>query len=947
MNIREIKAAVDIVEVIGRYVQLKRKGVEEVGLCPFHDDHKASLNVNRKKQLYFCGACGASGDVFDFLVKGYGRTLKEAADELRGISSAASSGQPTQRAAKVAERVEWTQASPAPMPGQIVHYKFGKPARVWEYRAKDGGLIGLVCRFELRDGKQILPFVYCKDSTGRKEWRWQGFAEPRTLYCMPDLVLRDKATVLIVEGEKAADAAQTLLPHIVVTCWQGGANAINKTDWSVLEGRNVVLWADNDKSQRYGETHPEAGKVKPFAEQPGNHAMLQIAEILRPIAKVVKWVRNIPELPDKWDIADAVWSPEQAVTYIRANICSIEEAGNGWVPLDEPQKQKSPPADVPPPTEPPAGKPPEEAPAPADEYENFFRFLGYEKDGDAELLSFYVREARIVHKYRAGSLSALSNLCSLAPLDFWQHTFPKKSGDKVDTVAALNWIIRASRQAGVFSSRKLRGRGAWLDDGRVVVHAGEKLVVDGRVYALGRFKTRYIYEAGEDMAVGMGKPLDVQQAHKLLEICQLINWERGISAHLLAGWCVVAPICGALPWRPHIWITGPASSGKTWAFHNIVRRMLGRVGVMVQGETSEAGIRQTLGVDALPVVFDEAEGEDRRAADRVQSILGLMRAASAEDGGFIAKGSASGGVKNYRIRSCFAFASIAISLKQQSDRTRVTVLSIQRNHDEKDRNEKWEKLQKLHAATVTDEFCEGLQARTLAMVPVILDNSRTFAAAAAAVLQDQRAGDQLGPLLAGAFSLSSNARITYEKALEWVATREWSEERALDEGRDERRLLSFILDYITRVDGNGIAVERTIGELVQIAAGNQLDASVSQDSAQNRLKRLGMKVEFSHFFISNNSAQVAKMLQNTPWSVNHNRILERLDGAVRTAPERFAGHVATSRSVAIPFATFTQIDPSTLPAGVVMEDEPEQEPDPTSPPPVQGSFGFDDDEPPF
>lgn len=954
MNIREIKQSVNIVDVVGKYVTLRKKGGEYVGLCPFHEDKKASLNVNEKKQVFFCGPCGAKGDVFDFLLT-YGRTLKEAADELRGISSAAASGVAEKRTAKVSARVEWKQVRPAPTPGQIIHYKFGRPARAWQYRLADGSLSGYVCRFETREGKQVLPYVYCQDQNGRKEWRWQGFDMPRVLYCLPDILQREKATVLIVEGEKAADAAQTLFPHVVVTCWQGGSNAIDKTDWSVLKGRNVLLWPDNDKGQRYGDTHPKKGQIKPFEDQPGNHAMLRIYDILKADCPVVKWIRNVPELPDKWDIADADWSPDDAQRYARANVCEVAEAGTGWVPEPDVVQVESP-AEIPaaasetPRNEVPP--PPAEPAKTADEYESYFRFLGYEKDGDGELFVFYVKEARIVHKYRPSALSGLSTLVALAPLDFWQLTFPKKSGDKVDTVACLNWLIRSARQTGVFSARKLRGRGAWIDDGRVVVHAGEKLVVGGVAYPLGRFKTSYIYEAGEDMEIGFAKPMDVARAHHLLEICQLLNWERKISAHLLAGWCVVAPICGALPWRPHIWLTGGAGTGKTWAFQNIVRRMLGRAGVNVQGETSEAGIRQTLGVDALPVVFDEIDGEDRRAADRIQSILGLMRAASAEDGGLIAKGSASGGVKNYRIRSCFAFASIAIALKQQSDRTRVTVLAIVRNHNEKDKNEKWAELQRIHAKTITDEYCEALQARTLSLVPVILNNSKTFAAAAAAVLQDQRAGDQLGPLLAGAFSLTSNNLISYDAALEWVRSRDWVEERALDESRDERRLLAYILDYITRVEANGPVVERTIGELIQIASGNQLDAVIGIDAAQNRLKRLGMKAENGFLYVSNSSNQIAKMLERTPWSVNHNRILERLPGALRTAPERFAGHTATSRSVAIPFNVFTIVNPNPPPPKVETPGKPQPVQNTPQPlPPAQSVLDLPNtklpDEPPF
>jgi DNA primase len=63
----EVQQASDIVDVIGEHVSLKKKGREMVGLCPFHDDHKPSMNVNPVKQIFKCFACGAGGDVFKFV----------------------------------------------------------------------------------------------------------------------------------------------------------------------------------------------------------------------------------------------------------------------------------------------------------------------------------------------------------------------------------------------------------------------------------------------------------------------------------------------------------------------------------------------------------------------------------------------------------------------------------------------------------------------------------------------------------------------------------------------------------------------------------------------------------------------------------------------------------------------------------------------------------------
>ena len=65
-----IKNAVDIVSLVGEYLPLRRAGSKFKALCPFHDDHNPSLEVNPERQSYKCWSCSAGGDVFDF-VKNY------------------------------------------------------------------------------------------------------------------------------------------------------------------------------------------------------------------------------------------------------------------------------------------------------------------------------------------------------------------------------------------------------------------------------------------------------------------------------------------------------------------------------------------------------------------------------------------------------------------------------------------------------------------------------------------------------------------------------------------------------------------------------------------------------------------------------------------------------------------------------------------------------------
>ncbi|MBC8468626.1 MAG: DNA primase [Planctomycetes bacterium] len=78
----QVQQANDIVDVISEHVSLKRKGREMVGLCPFHDDNRPSMNVNAVKQIFKCFACGAGGDVFKFLQMRENLTFPQAIERL-------------------------------------------------------------------------------------------------------------------------------------------------------------------------------------------------------------------------------------------------------------------------------------------------------------------------------------------------------------------------------------------------------------------------------------------------------------------------------------------------------------------------------------------------------------------------------------------------------------------------------------------------------------------------------------------------------------------------------------------------------------------------------------------------------------------------------------------------------------------------------------------------
>jgi putative DNA primase/helicase len=147
----------------------------------------------------------------------------------------------------------WEVIAPVPdhvPPPPTAHYSRGKPAMAWTYRDGTGRLLGLVWRFNGKNGeKEFLPLTYCTKADGSgMAWRFKSWAPPRPLYGLQHLAQAPSAAVLICEGEKAADAAQRLFPDLVAVTSAGGSKAAGKADWGPLKGRDLAIWPDNDEA---------------------------------------------------------------------------------------------------------------------------------------------------------------------------------------------------------------------------------------------------------------------------------------------------------------------------------------------------------------------------------------------------------------------------------------------------------------------------------------------------------------------------------------------------------------------------------------------------------------------------------------------------------------------------------------------------------------------------
>ncbi len=240
---------------------------------------------------WYCSHCGGKdckgggGTGLDLLMRMKGWTFPEAKKQLQNFLGIQQQRSP--------HKTSW---------------KGVKASGIWWYNPDF-----CVQRFDYANGeKEIIPQHW----TG-SQWKWGQPTGTRPLYRLKDIQDRPNAFVLVVEGEKTADAAARLFPKLVVTTWSGGCKACKKTDWSPLKGRKVALWPD--------------------ADDVGLRAMQTIAGIVE--AADIRLVRNPEGVPEGWDIADSGWTSEQAAAWLKANVYELPDLPIALEIKDEPEEE--------------------------------------------------------------------------------------------------------------------------------------------------------------------------------------------------------------------------------------------------------------------------------------------------------------------------------------------------------------------------------------------------------------------------------------------------------------------------------------------------------------------------------------------------------------------------------------------------------------------------------
>jgi putative DNA primase/helicase len=691
--------------------------------------------------------------------------------------------------------------------------QWGKFIKAWKWYNEKGEWIFCTARYENESGKNIIPFHYKND-----KWKTgQLLSNNRPLMDIHK-ILKSEKEILLVEGEKCYDAAKILKDEFDITTWSGATGGIAKTDWKPLKEKIVYYWYDNDDPGR---------KTIKFLKNKLNKLIL---------------VHPPGEKEKGWDIADAI-NEKWDVNTLFAFIKQYEE-------IENTKEHKT-----------------------IENIEWPFKILG----PGSNYYFFLHGENGMIFKVKQGSLSN-SHLQHLAPLDFWRDYFgyETKRGVSIAWQNAQDILIRECNMKNPFDHNKVRGRGIWQSGKKLVIHTGKKLItydkeIDIRDYS----PNGHIYEKTIELKLNIQNlKINEFEISNIKSCIEKLSITNEIEKLYLIGWCVLAPFGGALNWRPHIWLTGPAGSGKTAIIQMIILKILGDFCLYAEGEgTTGAGIVQNLKNDSFAILHDEVD-KSQKTKEELRFELGIARSSSSSQGKMM-KGTADQTGKRYTFHSMFCFSSINHLLEKKSDRSRFSLISLMRNE-----KIDWKNYRKEIQETFNDRNCEKIRSRVFFNWEYFKKNITKFSDICGVYCGDQRLGDQIGTLLAGALTFYE-LKIFTENEINKICDKYIQEIENDNDLTDELELLLKIFTTKIKYLGyNEKYEDTTLLNLLQRAAGKNID-NTPDKKAILELMKYGIKYDFmkNKVYIAYNYEWLKNILMNTMWHNNYGAILKRLSFA--------------------------------------------------------------------
>ena len=717
---------------------------------------------------------------------------------------------------------------------------------IYEYRNIQNKLLYISVRLKkpFKDNKgknrKLLAVSYFNHKKDGKEWNaftWYKQAFSGKAYPFSnqhELSKIGKRSVLIVEGEKAAHYLDNVLSpdKWIVTCNGGSSNLKNPESYDIfkkLKINHAFYWPDNDK--------------------PGRDSIGFIKERFDKLSVI-----KIPDdqyYTDKWDAADAVidgWSSEDIEKFIFQNLYETEEI--------DPQ---------------------------------FFKALSHDHE------NFYFMSYRLglVKPVKQESIT-LGYLRIMAPREYWMNKYPLSDGMKgtYDTDTAIEDIVNLGLKTPYHETGKIRQTGAWKDDGRYVFHYGSGLIVDGKKTGLFDFKTNNIYEKKGHLQFSEDgyKSIDMR---KIATIIKRFSISSAQEKYLFLGWVIMSLLGGAFDWRPHIWLTGEAGSGKTSAI-DFIKTILGTAVIKETGGSTEAGIRQRLKVSTLPVLIDELENMDDKTNKNLKAIKALIRQASS--GSRVSRGTADHSGIDFAVQSMFCVGSVSPQIAENADLTRFAIINFDKSLTSTDG---WIETEKMMIEILTPEYLNEFKYFMVSNIKNIIEYTKMALVVFSDKKYNSRLSQQYSVLTMGAYICLKNGVDITKEGFNTFLTKNFNFHEQVQTGTVSaaEQCLSIILQKVVDYRSpTGLLDKTSIFDLIKLY-GDKLDQGLSSNNDEvmknviKAVKPYGFLLEHPKYkndiLFVYNANLIKDILKNTQFSGDIKEIIRRHPHAIEVIPETF------------------------------------------------------------
>jgi putative DNA primase/helicase len=456
--------------------------------------------------------------------------------------------------------------------------------------------------------------------------------------------------------------------------------------------------------------------------------------------------------------------------------------------------------------------------------------LGYTDDLGNAVWSVLRQQVHVLKPGQQGSVQVLYNVCGARwMLD--HYGIKTKSGETIiDAQTAGGDIADACSVVGRYREDMTRGSGVYLDDENpdiLIVNSGISLWRTDRKPQK-RMSDGLIYSSSEDLDMRPDSPqASTEEGARIYQLLQSWRWKRDTDALLMLGWIGAAGLTGAHDWRSHGLMTGKAEFGKS-TLQVFIANLLGNGCLSIDAKTSEAGVRQNLRHNALPILVDEAEAKGKH----IKSIMDFLRSSSS--GSQILRGSSEGNHMSFAVRAMGMLSAVNAPKLDETDSGRYVRFHLVGAPEAETPD-----ILRPRGARKVRAIGRRIHARMIASWPRIRAATDICHPFIKQLTGSRRYADTHAPIVASAWAMLYDEVMTTEQAEKFVSKIDFSEEAVKARAaKEESTVLTYLLGTVITVKTEGITEQMTIADACQQALDNGKNSA-----AMKALRNYGIRPE--------------------------------------------------------------------------------------------------------